>query len=259
MSTIDMAFFTTGDLGTESTPDSDHRDRHPRISIELASGRTLTNRTPTNSQVWEARAMALATRGHVHGVKTTDEARGVLDALPSGTKLRDIFFVGHGVPGGYMFSGRRTGSGGTSGQFVGQASEALQAPISASDSNGRFLESLADRLSRQDHVHVLFLSCFTGDAPAPNASPSQGKLEVAVAATLQREGLRQFSVGCYIDFYAVRFVVATDTRRILNFVDRVVFTGTATPVPGHDSPGTDRLPRLQKIVGQIPSTRLPIG
>jgi hypothetical protein len=259
MSTIDIAFFTTGDLATESTPDSDHGDRHPRISIELASGPTLTNQTPTTSQVWEARAMALATRGQVHGVKTTDDARGVLDALPAGTTLRDLFFVGHGFPGGYVFSGRRTGPQGASGPFLSQAAATLQAPSSASDQHARFFASLANRLSRQDHGHVLFLSCFTGAAPSDATSPSQGRLDVALAATLQREGFHQFSVGCYVDFYAVRPVVSTDTRRILHFVDRVVFAGTTRSVPGHDLPGPDHLPRLQKMVGQIPSTRLRIG
>lgn len=258
MSTIDVAFFTTGDLATESTPDSDHRDRHPRVSIALDSGSTLTNDTPTTSQIWEARAMALATPDHAHGVKTPGEARGVLDALPAGTTVRDIFFVGHGFPGAYLFSGRRTGPGGMSGTFVGQVSNTLQAPGSKSDEHARFFASLAARLSRDEHVHVLFMSCFTGAAPDP-AAANQAGLCVALAATLQREGFRKFTVGCYVDFYAVRPVVSTSTRRILHFVDRVVVAGTTTPVAGHDSPGAGRLPRLQKMFGQFPSTRLPIG
>ena len=257
--TVDIAFFTTGDLGRESAPDKDHRDRHPRISIKLASGGKLANRTPTTSQLWEARGMALATRGHVYGVKTADEARGVLDALPSGTKLRDIFFVGHGFPGAYLFSGRRTGPRGRSGPFRATIANTLEAPSSESDQHARFFTSLAGRLSRRHHVHVLFLSCFTGDAPSGAASPSSGRLDVALAAKLQREGFRTFSVGSYIDFYAVRPEVLKKTRKIVHFVDRIVFAGTTIPVPGHDSPGPDRIPRLQNIIGQIPSARLRIG
>ena len=109
MPTIDIAFFTTGDLGTESTPDGDHRDRHPRISIELASGSTLTNRTPTTSQVWEARAMALATAGQVHGVKTSDDARGVLDALPARHDAARCFFRGARLSGWVHVLRGRTG------------------------------------------------------------------------------------------------------------------------------------------------------
>ena len=253
----DIAFFTTGDLATETIPDSHHGDRHPRVSIALPSGPTLTNDIPTTSQLWEARAMALATRGHVHGVRTTADARGVLDALPR-ESVRNVFFVGHGLPGMYAFSGRREGPHGTSGTFLAQPANILQAPSSETDDHAKFFASLAARLSRNenDHVHIIFMSCFTGREPATGP---KARLEIALAAKLQREGLRNFTVGCYVDFYAVRPVVSTNTHHILHFLDRVVFEGTATPVPGHDSPGAGRLPRPQKIIGQIPSAEVPIG
>lgn len=251
--TIDLAFFTKGDHALESTPDNDHRDRHPRVSIRLPSGRRLDNKRPTNSQIWEARAVSLATRRNVHGVATLAAATAVLERLPVDTRLRDVFFIGHGFPGAFEFSGRRPNRRGRSGLFMATASQTLQAPTRPGDENARFLAALSARCSRRHHVHIVFASCFTG-----NASSSK-RVDIAVAAALQREGLIRFSVGSYVDFYAVRPEVSRKTRKILRFLDRVVFPGTSTAVPGHDTSGPDRLPRFQKTFGQRPAARMPVG
>lgn len=142
----------------------------------------------------------------VESVSDITDATNVIDRLDPDVPLRNVFFLGHGsLTTGFLFSGRPGGPGILDSMIADDDSQTLMLSQrnaeddSFIDDNKRFLRTLAGRLAT-DYAGIWFPACFV----------ALSELHNATATVLSQEGLRNFFVGAWTNFYQV---LASGIRR----------------------------------------------
>lgn len=198
------------------------------------------------SEKFHARGKNLMGGTLIPGAPSVQDATAILQALPK-WKWKNIYFLGHGAPGAFIFRYR----GGYANNFKGDVIADPNTLIGYDAKYGihyrNFINALADQLHpSQDEKNpnvVGFLSCYTGD----------GSLVEWVYDTLKtkkdgKTGKPKFPhlvVGGYKDYYRVHAV--TRANKILYWLDRIVRvnsnTGTLHTVV-HPK-GRNKIPKFQ--------------
>jgi len=188
MATKRLAFYTIGDKSAADGPQAIIRGKKRTVRMEDMS---------------RLRARTLVPSGHAYGVATVEAAIVQLRKLEKGAQVTKVYFVGHGLDGGFFFSGKA----------VNDDFEAYGASILSSDSPRMqiFVDELARILSKDEAVEIAFLSCYTGI----------GKFTGDFYRKLRAAGIEHLIVGAYRDYYEQRYAV-NPKGEIVRWDDRII-------------------------------------
>jgi len=102
-----------------------------------------------------------------------------------------------------------------------------------------FIDTLISRLSKTKHIDVSFLSCYTGK------SESLYRVDIVIAAKLQRKGFKDVFVGSFINNYQI--VPESKSR----FFDEITKDSNGKHILAPNS-GVNVIPRFERLIGGLP-------